>query len=65
MPLGRRFIEARIEKIANSFVLTVTYNYYFLWDFNETFVFSERSAAVGKLLQLRCGNDLLIDESGE
>lgn len=61
MPLGRRFIEAKIEKVANSYVLTVKYNYYFIMDFEEKFIFVNRSDAVGKLLQLRCGNDLLID----
>lgn len=56
------FKSANITKCNNCYVLSVTYSYYWLYNYNLIFVFSTIEEAKNKLIALRCHDNIQIVE---
>ena len=56
MPLNKRYIKSRITQInENSYILTITFSWYGIWDFYETHAVSTLEDAKKKLIEIRSG----------
>ena len=65
--LEKRFVRANITGVNNTaWVLKITYNYYGLYDYNETFVYETLEACKTKLILERCHNQIqILDAQGK
>ena len=66
MTLARQFVKAEIlEVVSGTFKLEITYGYYGLFTFTESFIYNTLNEAVNKLAVERCNGHLRItDHSG-
>lgn len=59
--LDKRFVKANIQETAEGvWVLTIRYNYYALYEYDEVYVLESLELAKNKLLRERTHGDLLI-----
>lgn len=67
MALGKMFVRAKIEKKnANAFMLTITYSWYYVMEFNEVFLEGTLEDAKKRLLTERSHDHInFYDESGK
>ena len=60
MTFDRRFLKADIQEvIPQAWILTITYSYYGLYDFSESFTLGSLNLAKDTLLRIRCSGDRL------
>jgi hypothetical protein len=57
---SKQFLKATIEEKANCVVLTITYGYYFIMTFTETFVCDTVEQAKTRLLMERSRDHLVV-----
>lgn len=56
MPLDRRYIKSTITQInENSYILTIVFSWYGVWNFEETYASSSIEEAKKKLIEIRSG----------
>jgi hypothetical protein len=60
MPLNRQFVRAKIEEKPNFVILTITYNWYYLMEFTETFVHDNLEQAKTRLLNERSHDHVTV-----
>ena len=65
--LEKRFLYASITGInQNAWVLKITYNFYGLYNYDETFTFGSIEEAKNKLILERCHNNIqILDAQGK
>jgi hypothetical protein len=66
MGMDRQFVSAAVlEQLPGVWSINITYSYYSLYGFTESFIESSLERALHKLLTERCGNRLrVIDKDG-
>lgn len=63
--LNRRFVNARIDKVNNLFVLKITWNWYFIVDYEETHICKTLDDAKSLFIEIRADSRLHArDENG-
>jgi hypothetical protein len=56
MPLDKRYLKSTITQInENSYILTITFSWYGIWNFEETYPSSSIEEAKKKLIEVRSG----------
>ena len=65
MVLNKQFKSAKIEKKNNVYILTITYGWYYLIDYNEVFVEPTIQEAQLRLLKERSNNHIFFFEDGK
>lgn len=66
MTLARQFVSSTIKQInEKTYTLTITYCWYYMYNFDEVFIFDSLEKAKTKLLSERTGYRILFqDENG-
>jgi hypothetical protein len=65
MAWNKQFQRATIEKKNNVYVLTIYYNYYYMFSFNEVFVEATIETAKTRLLKERSADHITYFEDGK
>jgi len=65
MAWSKQFQRATIEKKNNVYVLTIYYNYYYMFSFNEVFVEATMESAKSRLLKERSADHITYLEEGK